>query len=130
MNKLIDYEKFNLTRGCLVRTNVINQAAKVARDRLKILLDKKKGGKWVALRSEDIQTLIAISWVYWGSENYGITQEKDILDFQEQVLDFIKQKKIAINNPLIREIISPPSYEYWIDNEFPIAIPQPIANAE
>ncbi|MDZ8024764.1 MAG: hypothetical protein RMX65_018500 [Nostoc sp. DedQUE01] len=130
LKRLIDYETFNLTRGCLVRTNVITQGARVARERLKILLDKRKGGKWVALQSEDIQTLLAISWVYWGSENYGITEEKDILDFQEQVLDFIKHKKIAINNPLIREILSPPSYEHWVDNEFPIAIPQSIANTE
>lgn len=130
LKRLIDYETFNLTRGCLVRTNVINRAAKVARERLGILLEKRKGGKWVALQSEDIQSLVAISWVYWGTEDYGITEEKEILDFQTQVLDFIKQKKIAMNNPLIREIISPPSYEHWVDNEFPIAIPQPIANAE
>ncbi|MEH1946159.1 MAG: hypothetical protein V7K77_04080 [Nostoc sp.] len=130
LKRLIDYETFNLTRGCLVRTNVIRQAATVARDRLRILLDKRKGGKWVVLESEDIQPLLAILWVYWGSDNYGIKGEKEILDFQEQVLDFIKQRKIAINNPLVREIISPPSYDNWIDNEFPISIPKPIANAD
>ncbi|MBE9000177.1 MULTISPECIES: hypothetical protein [unclassified Nostoc] len=130
LKRLIDYETFNLTRGCLVRTNVIRQAATVARDRLRILLDKRKGGKWVALESEDIQPLLAILWVYWGSENYGIKEEKEILDFQEQVLDFIKQRKIAMNNPLIREIISPPSYDNWVDNEFPISIPKPIATTD
>lgn len=129
LNRLIEYETFKLTRGCLVRTNVITQAAKLARERLGILLNKKKG-KWVALQSQDIQPLLAISWVYWGCENYGIKQEKEISDFQAQVLDFIKQRKIAINNPLIREIISPPSYDNWVDNEFPIAIPQPIPNPE
>lgn len=129
LGRLIDYETFNLTRGCLVRTNVISPVAIVARERLAILLNKKKG-KWVALQSEDIQPLLAILWVYWGSDNYGIKGEKEILDFQEQVLDFIKQRKIAMNNPLIREIISPPSYDNLVDNEFPISIPKPIANAD
>lgn len=128
LGRLIDYETFNLTRGCLVRTNVISPVAIVARERLAILLNKKKG-KWVALQSEDIQPLLAILWVYRGSDNYGIKGEKEILDFQEQVLDFVKQQKIAINNPLIREIISPPSYDNWVDNEFPISIPQPIPTA-
>jgi hypothetical protein len=35
-----------------------------------------------------------------------------------------------MNNPLIREIISPPSYDNLVDNEFPISIPKPIANAD
>ncbi|OUL23886.1 hypothetical protein [Nostoc sp. 106C] len=130
LKRLIDYETFNLTRGCLIRSNIINPGATVAKEKLRILLDKKKGGKWVALQSEDIKTLVAISWVYWGTENYGITDEKEIIEFRNQVLDFIREKKIAINNPLIREIISPPSYDYWVNDEFPIAIPQPIANAE
>ena len=130
MKKLNNYETFNLTRGCLVRTNVISPNATVAREQLGILLNKKKGGKWVALQSQDIQPLIAISWVYWGCEDYGITEEKEILDFQNQVLDFIKEKKIAMNNPLIREIISPPSYDILVDDEFPIAIPKPMDNAE
>ncbi|MDD1428659.1 hypothetical protein MEO94_30305 [Dolichospermum sp. ST_sed9] len=130
LKKLNNYETFNLTRGCLVRTNVISPNATVAREQLGILLNKKKGGKWVALQSQDIQPLIAISWVYWGCEDYGITEEKEILDFQNQVLDFIKEKKIAMNNPLIREIISPPSYDILVDDEFPIAIPKPMDNAE
>ncbi|MDZ7951805.1 hypothetical protein [Nostoc sp. DedQUE09] len=129
LGRLIDYETFNLTRGCLVRTNVISPVAAVARERLGILLNKKKG-KWVALQSEDIQPLLAILWVYWGSENYGIKEEKEILDFQEQVLDFIKQRKIAINNPLIREIISPPTYDNLVDNEFPISIPKSIPTTD
>ncbi|MBD2507239.1 hypothetical protein H6G91_08145 [Nostoc muscorum FACHB-395] len=128
LKRLIDYETFKLTRGCLVRTNVISPVAIVARERLAILLNKKKG-KWVFLQSEDIQPLLAILWVYWGSENYGIKEEKEILDFQEQVLDFIKQRKLAMNNPLIREIISPPSYDNLVDNEFPISIPHPIPTA-
>ncbi|MBW4560169.1 MAG: hypothetical protein KME32_03260 [Mojavia pulchra JT2-VF2] len=130
LKRLIEYETFNLTRGCLVRSNIISSGATVAKEKLRLLLDKKKGGKWVALQSEDILPLLAILSVYWGSEDYGITGEKEIIEFQDQVLDFMRDKKIAINNPLVREIISPPSYEHWVDNEFPIAIPQPIANAE
>jgi hypothetical protein len=129
LKRLIDYETFNLTRGCLVRSNVISPNAAIAKNNLKILLDKKKGGKWVALQSEYIKDIVAISWVYWGIENYGITDEEETVEFQNQVLDFMKKRKIAINNPLIREIISPPSYDYWVDNEFPVAIPQPIVNA-
>ncbi|BAY40541.1 hypothetical protein NIES2111_49260 [Nostoc sp. NIES-2111] len=130
LKRLIDYETFDLTRGCLVRSYVISPGATVAKEKLRILLDKRKGGKWVALQSADIPSLIAISWVYWGTENYGITDEKEILEFQNEVLDFINENEIAINNPLIREIIKPPSYDNLIDDEFPIAIPQPVANTE
>ncbi|MEH1839217.1 MAG: hypothetical protein V7L20_10710 [Nostoc sp.] len=100
LKRLIEYEKFNLTRGCLVRSKKINPGASVPQECLKILL-KERGGEWVRLQSEDIKPLLAISSVYYNWRNYELTEE--------QIFDFIKQKQLAINNPLIREILSDPS---------------------
>jgi hypothetical protein len=58
-------------------------------------------GEWALLKSEDIKPLIAILFVLHASEDYELSEE--------QILDFICQKRIAIDNYLIREILSDPS---------------------
>ncbi|MDJ0732926.1 MAG: hypothetical protein QNJ47_02395 [Nostocaceae cyanobacterium] len=95
LKRLIDYEKFDLTRGCLIRSKPINAAAVVAQECLR-KLSKQLGGKWVALRQEDIKPLLAISFVYQNKINELNNQK---------IVDFIQQNKLVINNPLIREII-------------------------
>ncbi len=120
LKRLIDYKKFDLTRGCLVRSKQISPNAKQARERLSKLLNKL-GGEWVGLRKEDIKPLLAIWFVYSESEDYELTDE--------QIFDFIKQNKIAINNPLIREILSDPSGQEpdnLTDDELPMTIPKNI----
>lgn len=108
LSRLIDYTTFKLTRSCLVRSKPINPGAAVAKEKLAELLNRKKG-KLVGIRQEDIQPILAISNVFYGSANYGLTDKQDIQDFQNQVFDFISQKEeIALKNPLILEIISPP----------------------
>ncbi|MEH1933376.1 MAG: hypothetical protein V7L14_06560 [Nostoc sp.] len=124
LKRLIEYERFDLTRGCLVRSKKINPGASVPQECLRILL-KKRGGEWVLLQSEDIKPLLAISSIYYNCRSYELTEE--------QIFDFIKQKQLAINNPLIREILSAPSGQVpdnLTDDELPISIPQPIATAD
>ncbi|WP_298905348.1 hypothetical protein [uncultured Nostoc sp.] len=124
LKRLIDYRTFNLTRGCLVRSKKINLTATQARENLKILL-KQKGGEWVGLQSQDIKPLLAILFVYYNRESYELTEE--------QIFEFIEQKQIAINNPLIREILSDPSGQEptnLTDDGLPISIPQSVATAD
>ncbi|MBW4675336.1 MAG: hypothetical protein KME52_15340 [Desmonostoc geniculatum HA4340-LM1] len=124
LKRLIEYEKFDLTRGCLVRSKKINPGASVPQECLRILL-KKRGGEWVLLQKEDIKPLLAISSIYYNWRSCELTEE--------QIFDFIKQKKLAINNPLVREILSAPSGQIpdnLTDDEFPISIPQILANVD
>lgn len=124
LKRLIDYKKFDLTRGCLVRSKKINPGAALAREHLRILL-KDKGGEWVSLQSKDIKPLLAIYAVWDKRESYELTEE--------QIFEFIEQKQLAINNPLIREILSDPSGQEptdLTDDGLPINIPQSVANAD
>ncbi|MFN6461315.1 MAG: hypothetical protein RMZ41_005645 [Nostoc sp. DedVER02] len=124
LNRLIDYRRFDLTRGCLVRSKKINSGAGLARERLRILL-KEKGGEWVSLQSQDIKPLLAIYFVWYKKDSYELTEE--------EVFDFIEQKQLAINNPLIREILSDPSGQEptnLTDDGLPISIPQSVATAD
>jgi hypothetical protein len=91
---------------------------------LKTLL-KKQGGEWVLLRCEDIKPLLAISSIYYNCRNYELSER--------EIFDFINQEKIAINNPLIREILSDPSGEEpdnLTDDRLPISIPQSVDNTD
>ncbi|WGV25766.1 hypothetical protein [Halotia branconii] len=124
LGRLIDYRKFNLTRGCLVRSKNISSKATLARQYLKTLL-KDKGGEWVSLQNQDIKPLLAIVFVYYNRESYELKEE--------QIFDFIEQKQLAINNPLIREILSDPSGQEptnLTDDGLPISIPQNVAAAD
>lgn len=122
LGRLIDYKKFDLTRGCLVRSKQINPTAALAREKLRILL-KEKGGEWVGLQSQHITPLLAIYFVWANKESYLLTEE--------QIFEFIEQKKLAINNPLIREILSDPSGQEptnLTDDGLPISIPQSVVS--
>ena len=118
LGQLIDYETFDLTRGCLVRSKKISPSANKARESVRTLLNEK-GGEWVLLRGEDIKPLLAIQLVLENRESYKLSEA--------EIIDFIKQKKLAINNPLIREILSDPSGqepENLMDEDMPVSIPQ------
>ncbi|MEA5575458.1 P-loop NTPase fold protein [Anabaena sp. UHCC 0451] len=124
LSRLIDYQKFDLTRGCLVRSKKIAPAASAAKENLRILL-KEKGGEWVSLQIQDIKPLLAIFYVWENRDSYELTEE--------QIFEFIKQKKIAITNPLIREILSDPSGQeptHLTDDGLPIMIPQSVENTD
>ena len=121
LRRLIKYTEFDITRGCLVRSKKINRGAKVPRECLEKLLHKQ-GGEWVKLQSQDIKPLLAI-WFVYNCQSYELSKE--------QIFDFIKQEQIAINNPLVREILSEPSGEEpsnLTDDDLPISIPQSVDN--
>lgn len=118
LKRLIDYQKFDLTRGCLVRSNKINTGANEAKKRVKKLL-QEQGGEWVLLQSQDIKPLLAILSVLENRESYELNEE--------QIFDFIQQQKLAIDNPLILEILSAPSGQEpdnLIDVDMPVSIPK------
>jgi len=122
LRRLIDYKRYDLTRGCLVRSKKINSGAKRAQDRVQKLL-QEKGGEWVRLQSQDITPLIAILFVYQNRESYEISDD--------QIFEFIEQKRLAIDNPLIREILSDPSGQEpdnLTDDDLPMRIPQTVAD--
>lgn len=101
LKRLIEYKTFDLTRGCLVRSKAIGRNATKAKQYLDKLLSPALGGEWVLLKSEDIKPLLAILFVLRGRDDYELSEE--------QIVDFIIQKQIAIDNYLIREILSDPS---------------------
>ncbi len=123
LKRLIEYEKFDLSRGCLVRSNKLNYGAGGAKNYVKKLL-QEQGGEWVLLQSQDIKPLLAILSVLDNRESYELSEE--------QILDFIKQKRLAIDNPLILEILSAPSGQEpdnLIDADMPVSIPQSASNS-
>lgn len=101
LKRLIDYKKFDLTRGCLVRSKQLGRNAARAKQYLSELLSPQLGGEWVMLKKEEIQPLLAINSVMNAREDYELSKE--------QIIDFIVQKRIAFDNYLIREILSDPS---------------------
>jgi len=102
ISRLVKYEKFDLTRGCLVRSKIITRGAKKAHQYVNTLV-KEKGGEWVVLKGEQIRPLLAIRAVYDKREDYELSEE--------EIFDFIQRQEIAANNPVIREILSAPSGE-------------------
>lgn len=103
LRRLIDYQTFDLTRGCLVRSK--SEDKKIKRNTMyyKLLdqLTSELGGEFVELIEEQIRPLIDIHSVYQKRETYNLSKE--------QIFDFIFQKKLAFENLLLREILSAPS---------------------
>lgn len=100
LSRLVDYEKYDLTRGCLVRSKSIPQTAKKAQEYKKQLLEEK-GGEWVHLKKEEVNPLIAIQSVYDLRDQYDLSEE--------QIFNFVYSQNLAVNNPVLREILSDPS---------------------
>ena len=99
LTKLNDYRKFDLTRGCLVRSKPITAGAKATQQALMELLQNK--GEWVLLMKEHIKPILAIAFLQSRLEDYGIESS----DFYS----FLRDQRIVIDNPLIREILSKPT---------------------
>ncbi len=117
LRKLINYNRFNFTRGCLVRAKQISKSARAARNHLSKLLNEQ-GGEWVALLEEHIKPLIAIDLLYAKLDNYELTKA--------QVDEFVTENRLIVDNALIKEILSDPSGQEPIDladDDLPIRIP-------
>ncbi|EAW34100.1 hypothetical protein [Lyngbya sp. PCC 8106] len=101
LTRLINYKKFDITRGCLIRSKQINPTAAQAQDYLSKLLSPKWGGEWVRLTAEDIKPLLAVYQVYRSRQDYQLNDQ--------QIRNFIERNQLVVNNHLIREILSAPS---------------------
>ncbi len=99
LNQLIDYERFDLTRGCLVRSKKISPNAKLAQQYFQQLLNEK-GGKFAVLKPEHIKPILAVFQVYQNCENYELNPE--------DIRSYVNEKGLLINNPLIQDILSKP----------------------
>jgi hypothetical protein len=105
LRRLIDYERFDLTRGCLVRSQAKIETIKKTAQAYKLLEQlvspQERGGEIADLIEEQIRPLIAVYSVGRKCRDYNLTEE--------QVFDFISQKQLTFDNPLLREILSDPS---------------------
>lgn len=100
LKRLIQYETFRLTRGCLLRSynNIIHPHWQAYNYLQK--LTNELGGKWVDLNLNNLQPLIAIWSLQMIKDKYNLTSE--------QIQEFIQIKRIAIDNQLIRDILRKP----------------------
>lgn len=99
LKELVNYSKFGLTRGCIVRSpdKKINKKAQAYK--LLEQLRTQLGGEQAPLHPEEIQPLIEIYSIYQNCQSFGLTEE--------QVKEF-SLGEIA-DNPLLQEILSDPS---------------------
>jgi hypothetical protein len=100
LKRLIDYNKFDMTRGCLVRSKEVKTNTK-GKDYLDKLLSKELGGEFIKLNLDDIKPLLAILFVKKAHQDYEVNYS--------DIHNFIVENKIAIDNYLVREILSDPS---------------------
>ncbi|WP_293296753.1 MULTISPECIES: hypothetical protein [unclassified Microcoleus] len=106
LKRLIDYQTFDLTRGCLVRSQSKIENIKKTSKAYKLLeelVSVEKGGEVVYLIEEQIKPLMALRAVCKKCRDYHLTED--------QIFDFISQKQLAFDNLLLREILSDPSGE-------------------
>jgi hypothetical protein len=100
LKRLINYQKFDMTRGCLVRSKDVKPNT-VGKQCLDKLISQELGGEFVKLTSEDIKPLLAVYFVSKAREDYEVTED--------QIQQFIVHKNLATENYLINEILSDPS---------------------
>ncbi|NET88873.1 MAG: hypothetical protein F6K45_12410 [Kamptonema sp. SIO1D9] len=101
LSRLVAYKKFDLNRGCFVRSRTVSETASKAQENLTKLLSPQYGGIYADFKPEDIEPLLAVWLVYKGRDDYDL-KDKDIIDF-------VDRKKLAIDNILIHKILSEPT---------------------
>ncbi len=99
MKRLLSYNTHNITRGCLVRSTPVPKSWKVGQQ-LRGQLEREQGGEVVELKKDEVKPLIAIKTIYDEAVNYGFSND--------QVTGFVKELRLAADNPLICEILSAP----------------------
>lgn len=97
MKRLLDYQKYQLTRGCLVRSTPVPRSWKVG-NQLKDKLEQK-GGEVVTLDKKFMKPLIALHKIYQQARDYGF-------EGQEEVIGLVQKAKLVADNLIIREILS------------------------
>ncbi|WP_448267161.1 P-loop NTPase fold protein [Nostoc sp. DSM 114159] len=103
LKRLIDYETFELTRGCLLRSQSKIEQMKKNSEAYKLLneLISEKGGEHIDLIKEQIRPIIGLLAVYQKRLHYQLTED--------HIFDVISKNKITFDNVLLREILSNPS---------------------
>jgi hypothetical protein len=99
MRRLLNYKTHSISRGCLVRSTPVPKSWKVGQQ-LKEQLERDQDGEVVELKKDEIKSLIAIKTIYDEAANYGFSNE--------EVTNFVKELRLAADNPLICEILSAP----------------------
>lgn len=111
LRRLNDYEAFNLTRGCLVRSKSRRITSYLEQQYL-VPLIKQQGGEYVELKEDEIKPLLAIRAVHQKREvDYGVSEE-EIFNF---ITEKGAEKMLGTSNPLLKEILSDPSYQVPTD---------------
>jgi hypothetical protein len=100
LSRLVKYQEFDLTRGCLLRSKVIPPTARKAQDLVNKLLDEL-GGEWPSMKVEDLKPLIAIRSVFDAREDYDLTES--------EIIKFVEDTNLACENLLLLDILSDPS---------------------
>jgi hypothetical protein len=96
LKRLVQYETFDLTCGCLVRPDENRIPPHWQASRYLQQFTGERGGQWVDLKAEDILPLIAIWRVYQRRIEYGLRAE--------QIFELIAYRKLAAENPLLQAI--------------------------
>jgi hypothetical protein len=111
--RLLDEDgKFELTRGCLVRSPKKPINGYFRNNYLDPLI--QSGGEFVKLVEQEIKPLIALRSIHQKRDSdYGLTEE----EIQVFIQDKGEQYFLGIHNPLVQEILSDPSYEVPNDVE-------------
>ncbi|MBD2692748.1 ATP-binding protein [Anabaena catenula] len=107
LKKLRDYEKLDLTRGCLVRSKSKDKEISPHLDKTYIQPIISQGGEFVELKEEEIKPLLAILSVYKKRGDYNL-KEEDIFKF---IANKSTNYQLGISNLLLKEILSDPSYQ-------------------
>ena len=124
LKRLNDYQTFNLTRGCLVRSQT-KKITSYLEQKYLVPLIKQQGGEYVELKEDEIKPLLAIRAVHQ-------KREVDYRVSEEQIFNFIAekgaQKMLGTSNPLLKEILSDPSYQVPTDliEDEPVAVAESI----
>ena len=96
----------DLTRGCLVRSRSKKLNLHFQRKYVTPLIEQ--GGEFVDLKEDEIKPLLAIWAVYQKrDEDYKLSEE----EINRFIAERGSEKKLGAGNPLLREILSAPSYE-------------------
>jgi hypothetical protein len=100
LSRLVKYEEFDLTRGCLLRSKLIPPTAKRAHVLVNKLLDEL-GGEWIRMKIEDLKPLLAIRSVLDAMEDYDLSES--------EIIKFVEDTNLACENLLLLDILSDPS---------------------
>ncbi len=100
LSRLVDYQRYDLTRGCLLRSRDISPGAARAHQLKNDLIDNM-GGEWPEMNIEDVKSLVAIRAVFEARDDYGLTEE--------MIQKFITKTELTLKNALLLEVLSDPS---------------------